>query len=99
MSRKCGLKRNRLLMTCLLYTSVRLDFQQEDGFVSALPLGVNRIKIQRGLTTSAVAVFVPFTKMCIRDSRTGKAGTLKATDEAAKGEPMTETKQTSTISE
>lgn len=40
---------------------VRLDFQQEDGFVSALPLGLNRIKIQRGLTTSAVAVFVPFT--------------------------------------
>ena len=40
---------------------VRLDFQQEDGFVSALPLGVNRIKIQRGLTTSSVAVFVPFT--------------------------------------
>ena len=40
---------------------VRLDFQQEDGFVSALPLGVNCIKIQRGLTTSAVAVFVPFT--------------------------------------
>ena len=28
--------------TCSL---VRLDFQQEDGFVSALPLGVNRIKI------------------------------------------------------
>lgn len=40
---------------------VRLDFQQEDGFVSSLPLGVNRIKIQRGLTTSSVAVFVPFT--------------------------------------
>ena len=40
---------------------VRLDFQQEDGFVSALPLGLNRIKIQRGLTTSSVAVFVPFT--------------------------------------
>ena len=39
----------------------RLDFQQEQGFVSALPLGVNQIKIQRGLTTSAVAVFVPFT--------------------------------------
>ena len=35
--------------------------EQLDGFVSALPLGVNRIKIQRGLTTSAVAVFVPFT--------------------------------------
>lgn len=40
---------------------MRLDFQQEDGFVSALPLGLNRIKIQRGLTTSSVAVFVPFT--------------------------------------
>ena len=40
---------------------VRLDFQQEDGFVSALPLGLNRIKIQRGLTTSSVTVFVPFT--------------------------------------
>lgn len=40
---------------------VRLDFQQEDGFISTLPLGVNRIKIQRGLTTSSVAVFVPFT--------------------------------------
>ena len=39
----------------------RLDFQQEQGFVSALPLGVNQIKIQRGLTTSSVAVFVPFT--------------------------------------
>lgn len=39
---------------------VRLDFQQEQGFVSALPLGVNQIQIQRGLTTSAVAIFVPF---------------------------------------
>lgn len=39
----------------------RLDFQQEQGFVSALPLGVNQIKIQRGLTTSAVAIMVPFT--------------------------------------
>ena len=31
-----------------------------------------------------------------KGNRTGKAGTIKATDEAAKGEPMTETKQTST---
>ena len=38
----------------------RLDFQQEQGFVSALPLGVNQIKIQRGLTTSSVSTFVPF---------------------------------------
>ena len=39
---------------------VRLDFQQEQGFVSALPLGVNQVKIQRRLTTSSVAIFVPF---------------------------------------
>ncbi len=39
----------------------RLDFQQEQGLVSALPLGVNQIKIQRGLTTSAVAIMMPFT--------------------------------------
>lgn len=38
----------------------RLDFQQEQGFVSALPLGLNQIRIQRGLTTSSVAIFVPF---------------------------------------
>lgn len=31
-----------------------------------------------------------------KGNRTGKAGTIKATDKAAKGEPMTETKQTST---
>lgn len=39
----------------------RLDFQQEQGFVSALPLGVNQIHIQRGLTTSAVSILMPFT--------------------------------------
>ena len=39
----------------------RLDFQQEQGFVSALPLGVNQIKIQRGLITSALAIMMPFT--------------------------------------
>ena len=39
----------------------RLDFQQEQGFVSALPLGINQIKIQRGLTTSALAIMMPFT--------------------------------------
>ncbi len=39
----------------------RLDFQQEEGLMSSLPLGVNLIPIQRGLTTSSVAIFVPFT--------------------------------------
>lgn len=38
----------------------RLDFQKEQGFVSALPLGVNQIKIQQGLTTSSVSIFVSF---------------------------------------
>lgn len=39
----------------------RLDFQQEEGLMSSLPLGLNLIDIQRGLTTSSVAIFVPFT--------------------------------------
>ena len=39
----------------------RLDFQQEEGLMSSLPLGLNQIEIQRGLTTSSVAIFVPFT--------------------------------------
>ncbi len=39
----------------------RLDFQQEQGLMSSLPLGVNKIEIQRGLTTSSTAIFVPFT--------------------------------------
>lgn len=39
----------------------RLDFQQEEGLMSSLPLGRNLIPIQRSLTTSSVAIFVPFT--------------------------------------
>jgi type IV secretory pathway VirB4 component len=38
----------------------RLDYQQEAGLMSSLPLGVNQIPIQRGLTTSGAAVFIPF---------------------------------------
>lgn len=41
-------------------TLSRLDYQQEQGLMSSLPLGFNQIKIQRALTTSSVAVFVPF---------------------------------------
>ena len=40
---------------------VRLDFQQEEGLMSSLPLGLNQVEIQRGLTTSSTAIFVPFT--------------------------------------
>jgi len=39
----------------------RLDWQQEQGLMSSLPLGNNQIEIQRGLTTSSTAIFVPFT--------------------------------------
>ena len=35
----------------------RLDFQQEEGLMSCLPLGFNQIEIQRGLTTSSTAIF------------------------------------------
>ncbi len=38
----------------------RLDFQQEKGMVFSLPLGLNQIEIQRGLTTSSTAIFIPF---------------------------------------
>ena len=39
----------------------RLDYQQEEGLMSSLPLGQNLISIHRGLTTSSTAIFVPFT--------------------------------------
>jgi len=43
---------------CIL---TRLDFQQEEGLMSSLPIGLNQIDIQRGLTTSSTAIFIPFT--------------------------------------
>ena len=39
----------------------RLDYQQEQGLMSSIPLGENLINIKRGLTTSSTAIFVPFT--------------------------------------
>ncbi len=47
-------QRHNCALTCL-------DFQQEEGLTSCLPLGYNRVEIQRGLTTSGTAIFVPFT--------------------------------------
>ena len=38
----------------------RLDWQQEQGYVSSLALGYNEVEIQRGMTTSSTAIFVPF---------------------------------------
>lgn len=43
---------------CALY---RLDNQQEKALMSSLPLGINYIPIERRLTTSSTAIFVPFT--------------------------------------
>ena len=39
----------------------RLDYQQEEGLMSSIPLGVNHIPIKRALTTTSTAIFVPFT--------------------------------------
>lgn len=39
----------------------RLDYQQENGFLSSLPLGENYLEMSRGLTTSSTAIFIPFT--------------------------------------
>nr|WP_330366973.1 DUF87 domain-containing protein [Butyrivibrio sp. WCD3002] len=43
---------------CIL---VRLDYQQEMGLMSSLPLARNHIQIQRGMTTSSSAIMIPFT--------------------------------------
>ena len=40
---------------------IRLDFQQEQGLMSSLPLAQNLVEIERGMTTSSTAIFVPFT--------------------------------------
>ena len=39
----------------------RLNYMQEQGMVSTLPLGLNTVPISRRLTTTATAIFVPFT--------------------------------------
>ena len=43
---------------CIL---VPLDYQQEMGLMSSLPLAHNHIEIQRGMTTSSSAIMIPFT--------------------------------------
>ena len=39
----------------------RLDYLQEEGLMSCVPLGINLVPITRALTTTATAIFVPFT--------------------------------------
>jgi len=38
-----------------------LNYRQEQGLIASLPLGINEVEIERGLTTSSVAIFIPFT--------------------------------------
>ena len=38
----------------------RLDYMQEAGLMASVPIGENLIPIQRGLTTSSTAIFIPF---------------------------------------
>lgn len=45
-------------MGCVLY---HLDYQQEQGFMSMLPLGNNLVKINRSINTTGTAGFMPFT--------------------------------------
>ena len=40
---------------------VRLDWQQEQGLMSCLPLAHNMVETERALTTSSTAIFIPFT--------------------------------------
>ena len=50
---------------------VRLDFQQEQGLMSSLPLAHNEIEIQRAMTTSSTAIFIPFTTQELFQTGTG----------------------------
>ncbi len=48
---------------------IRLDNRQEQGFMSALPLGKNMIEINRMLTTTNKAIFIPFTTETLYTSK------------------------------
>lgn len=46
-----------------------LEYRQEEGLNSSLPLGRNFVPIERTLTTASAAVFVPFTNQELLDPR------------------------------
>jgi len=50
----------------------RLDFQQERAFMSSLILGHNEIEIQRGMTTSSTAIFVPIDLLGVKCTNPNK---------------------------
>ena len=49
------------ILTNYQCTLVRLDNRQEQGYMSALPLGNNSIEVKRTFTTTDMAIFIPFT--------------------------------------
>lgn len=53
---------SKISAICSKYNCVLkvLDYMQEDGFLSTLPIGINKLEFKRELTTSAVSVFIPF---------------------------------------
>lgn len=53
-------KLSRILLQ-LNCNAIPLDYQQDKGLMSALPLCMNQIKIERSITTAAIGVFMPFT--------------------------------------
>lgn len=58
---------------------MRLDYTQEQALMSSLPLADNQIHIERGLTTGATAIFVPFTTQeLFQDSPEAVYGGLNA---------------------
>ncbi|HCR3585922.1 TPA: DUF87 domain-containing protein [Enterococcus faecium] len=44
-----------------------LNYRQEQALMSSLPIGKNGIEVKRGLTTSSIAIFIPFTteELCL----------------------------------
>lgn len=49
---------------------VPLDLQPEEGLMSCLPLGLNQVEIQRGLTSSSTAILCPLPRRsCSRPAR------------------------------
>ncbi|MBQ7557948.1 MAG: ATP-binding protein [Lachnospiraceae bacterium] len=51
---KSAVRKNLCNLMCL-------DFLQEEGFMSSLPLGRNLVTIERGITTTGAGIFIPFT--------------------------------------
>ncbi len=53
---------SKIYAICSKYNCILkiLDYMQEDGFISSLPIGINKLKFKRELTTSGVSVFIPF---------------------------------------